>query len=85
MIKIVFSEVESPTTANEAIDLNRSSGVRAVNTAKSPCTLSIIDTEKGHVKSITLVGGESVILKKSQKDGVFCSTKTIRISGVSIY
>lgn len=85
MIKIVFSEVESPTTAGEAIDLNRSTGVRAVNTAKTPSTLSIIDPETGHVRSITLVGGESMTLKKSQSDEVFSSTKTIRISGVSIY
>lgn len=84
MIKIVFSEVESPTTADEALDLNFSSAVRAVNTSKSPSILYLKD-HFGPVKSITLVGGESMILKKHSKDLVYANSKHIRITGVSIY
>ena len=84
MIKIVFSEVESPTTADEATHLDSSSAVRAVNTSKTPSLINIVD-QLGSIKSITVVGGESVILKKKSKDTVFASSKTIRIAGVSIY
>lgn len=85
MIKIIFSEVESPTTAEEAIDLNRSSGFRAINTSPAPAQVNITNPENGELKSITVCGGESIILKKSLTERVFCSTHTIRISGVSIY
>ena len=85
MIKIVFSEVESPTSAEEAIDLERSSGVRAINASKTPSIVNIIEPETGSIKSITLAGGESLILKKSLGDRVFSQSKSIRISGVSIY
>lgn len=84
MIKIVYSEVESPTTAEESIDLDRSSGVRAVNTSKTPSLVNILTVE-GIIKSITLVGGESMVLKKSLADRVFSQSKYVRISGVSIY
>ena len=83
MIKIVFSEVESPTTSEEAIDLGRSTGVRAVNTSTKPASLYIIDN--GETKSITLVGGESLVMKKYTVSTVYGSSKTIRIAGVSIY
>ena len=84
MIKIIFSEVESPTSAEESIDLNSSSGFRAINTSKTPSIVNIIDPE-GSTKSITLSGGESLILKKGLLDKVFSESKAIRISGVSIY
>ena len=84
MIKIVFSEVASPTTAEEAIDLDRSSAVRAINTSKSPSIIYLKD-HFGPTKSITLVGGESLILKKHSKDLVYANSKHIRIAGVSIY
>ncbi len=84
MIKIVFSEVESPTATEDAIDLKSSSGVRAVNTASKPASITILSSH-GDSKSITLAGGESVILKKSSTDKVYSSAKTIRIAGVSIY
>lgn len=84
MIKIVFSEVESPTTAEEAIDLDSSSAVRAVNTSKTPSIVNIKDPS-GPIKSITLVGGESLILKKQSTEVVFADSKNIRITGVSIY
>ena len=61
MIKIVFSEIESPTTADNAIDLGRTSAVRAVNTSKTPATVNIIDPASKNIKSITLSGGESLI------------------------
>ena len=85
MIKIVFSEVESPTTAEEASDLNFSSAVRAINTSKTPSTIYIKDPTFGPAKSITLVGGESLILKKHSKEVVYASSKHVRIAGVSIY
>lgn len=84
MIKIVFSEVESPTAAEEAIDLESSSAVRAVNTSKTPSIINIRDP-KGQTKSITLVGGESLIMKKQSNEVVFADSKNIRIAGVSIY
>ena len=83
MIKIVFSEVESPTSQVESTDLNRSSAVRVVNTSKSPSTLNVVS--KDSTKSITIIGGESLIIKKHLDDRIFCSTKTVRIAGVSIY
>lgn len=84
MIKIVFSEVESPTAAEEAIDLESSSAFRAINTSKTPHIINITDS-KGQTKSITLVGGESLILKKQSTEVVFADSKNIRIAGVSIY
>ena len=84
MIKIVFSEVESPTTAEEAITLNSSSAVRAINTSKTPSSIHHIDLD-GNVKSITLMGGESLILKKHSAENIYASSKNIRIAGVSIY
>ena len=85
MIKIVFSEVESPTTAEDSIDLGRSSGVRAVNVAKTPIIVNLLDPQTGSTKSITLSGGESIVLKKALHERVFSSTQKVRISGVSIY
>lgn len=85
MIKIVFSEIESPTTADDAIDLGRTSAVRSVNTSKTPVTVNLFDPTSKNIKSITLSGGESLILKKTLEERVFCSSKTVRISGVSIY
>ena len=85
MIKIVFSEVKSPTKTEDATDLDRSSGFRAINTSKSPSLISILDPISGLTKSITLAGGESLILKKALGDKVFSSTNMVLISGVSIY
>jgi len=84
VIKIVYSEVESPTTAEEAIDLAGSSAVRAINVSKNPSIIYLVD-HTGPTKSITLVGGESLILKKYSKDLVYTNSKNIRIAGVSIY
>ena len=84
MIKIVFSEVESPTTAEEAIDLDSSSAVRAINASKTPSIVNIKDPS-GQIKSITLVGGESLVIKKHSKELVYADSKHIRIAGVSIY
>lgn len=84
MIKIVFSEVESPTNPEDATTLNSSSGVRAVNSATKAALISILSVS-GESKSITLAGGESVILKKGTLEKVYSSSKTIRIAGVSIY
>ena len=85
MIKIVFSEVDSPTDSDQAITLNNSSGVRAVNCSKKPYLLHLIDNTTGEARSLTLVGGESLILKKHSYDKVYASSKTVRIAGVSIY
>lgn len=84
MIKIVFSEVESPTTPENAIDLNRSSGFRAVNLATKHSTIFIIN-ENGDEVSLSLVKGESVHLKKELGAKVYSSSGQVRISGVSIY
>jgi hypothetical protein len=84
MIKIVFSEVGAPLTVLESIDLNSSSAVRAVNTSSKPAQLFLVD-ENGLSKSITLVGSESLILKKHSLERVYASSKNIFIAGVSIY
>ena len=84
MIKIVFSEVESPTKLEDAIHLNKTSAVRALNPTSKAATITIVSSGT-QTKSITLAGGESVILKKECTDTVFSSTKSIRIAGVSIY
>ena len=85
MIKIVFSEVDSPTDSDQAISLNNSSGVRAVNCSKKPYLLHLIDNTNGETRTLTLVGNESLILKKHSYDKVYASSKTVRIAGVSIY
>ena len=85
MIKIVFSEVDCPSSCDEATDLEHSTGVRAVNTSsKSSATLHLLD-ETGEDKTITLVPLESLILKKTLKTLVWTSSEKVRISGVSIY
>lgn len=84
IFKLVTSEVESPTTAEEATELRASSAFRAVNTSSKPAVVFILDT-MGQSKSITLTGGESIVLKKTVTDKVYSSSKVIRISGVSIY
>jgi len=85
MIKIVFSEVDCPSSCDEAIDLEHSTGVRAVNTSsKSNAILHLLD-ETGVDKTITLVPLESLILKKTLKTLVWTSSEKVRISGVSIY
>ena len=84
IFKLVTNEVESPTTVEAATELKDSSAVRAVNTSTKPASISILDTT-GQSKSITLMGGESIVLKKTISDKVYSSSKVIRISGVSIY
>ena len=83
MIKVVFSEVDSPTKAEDAIDLGRTTNVRAINTLKTCATVHIID--QGGEKLLTLGPNESILLKKSLEDKVYSSSKLVRISGVSIY
>ena len=84
IFKLVTNEIESPTTEETATELRDSSAVRAVNTSSKPATISILDTT-GQSKSITLMGGESIVVKKTISDKVYSSSKVIRISGVSIY
>ena len=84
IFKIITNEIESPTTEETATELRDSSAVRAVNTSTKPATISILDT-KGQSRSITLMGGESIVVKKTVSDKVYSSSKVIRISGVSIY
>ena len=84
IFKLVTNEIESPTTEETATELRDSSAVRAVNTSSKPAAISILDTT-GQSKSITLLGGESIVLKKTISDKVYSSSKVIRISGVSIY
>ena len=84
MIKLVTTEIESPTTLETASELRASSAFRAVNTSSKPAVVSILDTT-GQSKSVTLSGGESIVLKKAVSDKVYSSSKVIRISGVSIY
>ncbi len=84
MIKIVFSEVGAPLTLLESIDLDSCSAVRAVNTSSKPAQLFIVDVS-GTTKSITVVGSESIILKKHSSERVYASSKNIFIAGVSIY
>ncbi len=84
MIKIVHSEVDSPTTVETSLNLGNTSAVRAVNLSKTPQTVSIL-TEEGPTHTVTLTGGESLILKKTSLTRVYSSSKTVRITGVSIY
>ena len=85
MIKIIFSEVKSPISAEDSIDLNHSSCVRAVNVAKTSSIVNLFDPITGEVKSLTISGGESVVLKKTLSERVYSSSQNVRISGVSIY
>jgi len=85
MIKIVYSEVESPTEPGLATDLGQTTAVRAVNTSPKAIALYVMDVEKRVTKSITLAGGESLILKKSTNERVYSLSKLVRIAGVSIY
>ena len=82
--KLITDEVESPTTVETATELRDSGAFRAVNTSTKSATVTVIDTQ-GQSKSITLMGGESIVLKKTVSDKVYSSSKVIRISGVSIY
>ena len=82
MIKIVFSEVASPTSKEDAIDLGRTTCVRAINTLKACVTIHILGEDE---KSITLGGGETILLKKGLDSKVYSSSNSVRISGVSIY
>lgn len=85
MIKIVYSEVDCPSSGDSAIDLNHSTGVRAVNTSSNiSATLHLLD-ETGERKTITLVPRESLILKKTLLTKIWTSSEKVRISGVSIY
>lgn len=84
MIKIVYSEVDSPLTVEDSLALGNSTAVRAVNLSKTPQTVSLL-TEEGPTHTVTLTGGESLILKKTSLARVYSSSKTVRITGVSIY
>ncbi len=84
MIKIVYSEVESPITLETAITLGNTSSVRAVNLSKKAETISLL-TEEGETHTVTLTGGETIILKKQILARVYSSSNTVRITGVSIY
>ena len=84
MIKIVYSEVESPITLETAITLGSTSAVRAVNLSKKAETISLL-TEEGETHTVTLTGGETIILKKQILARVYSSSNTVRITGVSIY
>ena len=84
MIKIVYSEVDSPITVETSLVLGNSTAVRAVNLSKTPQTVSLL-TEEGPTHTVTLTGGESLILKKTSLARVYSSSKTVRITGVSIY
>ena len=85
MIKIVYCEVDCPSSGDSAIDLNHSTGVRAVNTSSnSSAALHLLD-ETGERKTITLVPRESLILKKTLLTKIWTSSEKVRISGVSIY
>lgn len=85
MIKIVYSEVESPTEPGLAIDVGQTTAVRAVNTSPKAIPVTVMDVEKRVTKTITLAGGESLILKKECKDKVYSLSKLVRFAGVSIY
>jgi hypothetical protein len=84
MIKIVYSEVDSPLTVETSLALGNSRAVRAVNLSKTPQTVSLL-TEEGPTHTVTLTGGESLILKKTSLARVYSSSNTVRITGVSIY
>ena len=85
MIKILFSEVNSPLTSEESIDLDNSSAVRAVNVSSKAAKLFIINSKSRETKSITVTGSESLILKKHSSDTVYASSKSVLIAGISIY
>ena len=85
MIKIVYSEVECPSSGDEAIDLDHSTGVRAVNTSSNSSAILHLLDETGVDKTITLVPLESLILKKTLATKVWTASEKVRISGVSIY
>ena len=72
--KLITDEVQSPTTAETATELRDSGAFRAVNTSTKSATVTVIDTQ-GQSKSITLMGGESIILKKTVSDKVYSSSK----------
>ena len=82
--KLVTNELESPTTLETATNLMHCSTFRAVNVSSDPATIWI-KSSKGISNSLTLMGGESIVLKKASADTVYSSSKVIRISGVSIY
>ena len=84
IFKLVTNEGESPTTLETADNILSCSAFRAVNTSSKPAVVSIVDQE-GLSKSITLMGGESIVLKKTTAEKVYSSSSVIRISGVSIY
>ena len=84
MIKIVYSEVDSPLSVETSLVLGNSTAVRAVNLSKTPQTVSLL-TEEGPTHTVTLTGGESLILKKTSLARVYSSSNTVRITGVSIY
>jgi hypothetical protein len=83
MIKVVFSEVDSPTTREDSIDCGRTTCVRAVNVSKAPHKLFIVDGE--NQTSITVSVNESIQLKKAVSATVYATSESVRISGVSIY
>ena len=84
MIKIVSTEVDCPSKRSDALSLDGSSAVRAVNLSHNHASIFVV-TANGDEKSMTIPPNDVVILKKKTSDMVYASSDTIRISGVSIY
>ncbi len=81
--KPLSAEIASPTLASGASTVSDTTIVRAVNSSTTAYLVTIVNGSLADSSSLTLTGGETVLIPKASTDKIYAANAAIKLTSVT--
>ena len=76
-------EVSAPTSSGTAINVSLANAVKVTNTSATVQLVTLTDSAGATIGSMSLVGGESVLVDKLKTQKLFAAANTVKFAPIT--